>query len=51
VTLIIGRIFVRELADSYELNVTADGAPEFTGFHWQPSSRFRVHLVSRNRLN
>lgn len=43
-TMSIGTIFVRELARNFELQLLHDGAPEFGGFHWQPSSKFRVSL-------
>jgi cytochrome P450 len=43
----IARQLVVELASGYDLEVAGDGSPEFSGFHWRPSSRFRVRLVAR----
>lgn len=45
--LSIGRTLVYELAWAYELAVVDDGPVEFNGFHWGPSSRFRVRLTPR----
>ncbi|MGH7543580.1 MAG: cytochrome P450 [Gemmatimonadota bacterium] len=39
---------VVELASGYDLEVRGDGPPEFSGFHWRPSPRFRVRLVARS---
>jgi cytochrome P450 len=42
-----GRIFVEELVRGFDWTVVADGPREFDGFHWRPSSRFRIALVTR----
>ncbi len=46
-SLTVGAIFVRELVSGFEMSVVSDGPPEFGGFHWRPSSRFRLRLVPR----
>lgn len=43
----IARQLVVALASGYDLEVADDGPPEFSGFHWRPSARFRVRLVPR----
>jgi hypothetical protein len=44
-TLTLAKKFVTELGLGYTLHVTEDAPQEFSGFHWQPSSRFRVQLA------
>lgn len=44
----IGMQLLVELASGYDLEVVEDGSPEFSGFHWRPSPRFRVRLVPRS---
>jgi cytochrome P450 len=44
----IGMHLVVELASGYDLQIVGDGPPEFSGFHWRPSPRFRVRLVARS---
>lgn len=46
-TRAVARAFVTELVGGYEWIVVEDGSREFGGFHWQPSSRFRVRLEAR----
>jgi cytochrome P450 len=43
-TLTTGRILLTTLANNFDLSKTADGPPEYGGFHWQPSFRFRIRL-------
>lgn len=43
-TLSVGRTFVLELARRFEWHVVQDGPQEFSGFHWQPSSKFRISI-------
>jgi cytochrome P450 len=47
-SLSVGRIFVRELALGFDWDVSRDGPPEYGGFHWRPSSKFRVRIAARN---
>jgi hypothetical protein len=47
-TLTIGRILLTTLANHFDLTPTADGPREYGGFHWQPSSRFRIRLTPAN---
>jgi cytochrome P450 len=44
-TLTIGRIFLTTFANDFDPTSAADGPREYGGFHWQPSSRFRVRLT------
>ena len=44
----IGAHLIVELASGYDLEIIGDGPPEFSGFHWRPSPRFRVRLVARS---
>ncbi len=45
-TLIVGRIFVEELARTYAWQTVADAPYEFSGWrHWRPSSRWRVLMA------
>ena len=46
VTLAIAGAFVEHLASDYELEVVADGPPDFR-FHWRPSHRHRVVVRRR----
>lgn len=46
-SLSVGRIFVNELALGFDWEVTRDGPPEYGGFHWKPSSKFRVRMTPR----
>jgi cytochrome P450 len=43
-TMMVGRIFVTELARGFRWKVVSDGPREYGGFHWKPSSKFRVHI-------
>jgi hypothetical protein len=44
-TLVVGRIFLREVCRGFDWRVVADG-PRFHGrFHWQPGKHFRVNLT------
>jgi cytochrome P450 len=45
----IGMHLLHELASGYEVSVIEDGPPEFSGFHWQPSDRFRVRVSEAPR--
>ena len=47
-TLTAGRILLTTLANHFELTPAANGPPEYGGFHWQPSSGFRVRLTKAN---
>ena len=44
----IGTQLLTELATDYELRIVEDGPREFSGFHWRPSSRFRIRLARRS---
>jgi cytochrome P450 len=44
----IGAHVMVELARGYDLEIVGNGPPEFSGFHWRPSPRFRVRLVARS---
>ncbi|MGH7179947.1 MAG: cytochrome P450 [Tepidisphaeraceae bacterium] len=46
-TLTVGRLFLTTLARQFDLCTVSDGPREYGGFHWQPSSRFRIK-VSRS---
>jgi cytochrome P450 len=46
-TRAVARIFVTELVRDCEWTVIEDGPREFGGFHWRPSSGFRVRLGRR----
>lgn len=48
-TLTTGRVLLTTLANQFDLAPTADGPCEYGGFHWQPSSRFRIRLTPANR--
>ena len=48
-TMTIGRIFVNELARGFDWKVVRDGPREFGGFHWKPSSKFRICVTSSLR--
>jgi cytochrome P450 len=48
-TLTTGRVLLTTLANHFDLTPTADGPCEYGGFHWQPSSRFRIRLTPANR--
>lgn len=41
-TLSISKTLIRELARNYEWQTLCDGPTEFSGFHWQPSTQFRI---------
>ena len=43
VSIAVARVFVRELS-AFRVTVAADAPPEHDGWHWRPSSRFRVAL-------
>ena len=43
-TMAFGKSLVTELARNYELHIVQSGKPEFSGFHWKPSSKLRVVL-------
>ena len=47
VTMTVMRVFLVELARGFEWSVLSDGPREYGWAHWQPSSRFRINLVSR----
>ena len=47
ITRTVGRIFLEELADGYEWRVVSDGSREFDGWHWTPSSRFRIDVTRK----
>lgn len=44
-TLALAKMYVTELGNNYALDVTSDGPQENNGFHWQPSTEFRVRLL------
>jgi cytochrome P450 len=44
-TMTLSQIFVREIALGYDWQVIEDGPREFAGFHWKPSSKFRLRLT------
>ncbi|MGZ8230982.1 MAG: cytochrome P450 [Burkholderiales bacterium] len=46
-SLSVGRIFVREMTRGFDWEVTRDGRVEYGGFHWKPSSKFRVRMTRR----
>lgn len=43
----IGGIFVKELVDRYDWQVTDPGIQDFRGWHWTPGSTFAVSLQPR----
>jgi cytochrome P450 len=47
ITKTVGRVFLEQLAGGYEWRVVSDGAREFDGWHWTPSSRFRIDVVKK----
>jgi cytochrome P450 len=47
VTVTVMRILLVELARGFDWNVVSDGPREYGWAHWQPSSRFRINLVTR----
>jgi cytochrome P450 len=49
-TLTSGRVFLTTLVNHFELTPTDDGPCEYGGFHWQPSSKFRIRLSPTNML-
>ena len=49
-SLSVGQIFVSELALGFDWEVTQDGRLEYGGFHWKPSSKFRVHMTPRDSV-
>jgi len=50
VTLTAMRILLVELARGFDWNVVNDGPREYGWAHWQPNSRFRIHLLTRQDL-
>jgi enediyne biosynthesis protein E7 len=46
-SIVVARAFVRSLS-AYRVTVAADGPHEHDGWHWRPSSRFRVSLAPRS---
>jgi len=40
--------FLAALAKSYDFEVTEDGPPEHTRFHWAPNPEFRLRLTAKN---
>ncbi len=44
-TMLVGVIFVEELARGFDWSVVADGPIEMRGWHWRPSSSFRVRAT------
>jgi cytochrome P450 len=48
--LTTGRILLTTLANHFDLTPTDDGPCEYGGFHWQPSSKFRIRLTPTNVL-
>ena len=50
-TNLIGRIFVHELAHGFDLFTVDDGPLELPMYHWEPSSRFRIHLEPGNPVH
>lgn len=47
-TLLLAKLYVTELAVNYVTDRVSDAPPEFSGFHWQPSRKFRVRLLPYN---
>ena len=47
VTITVMRILLVELARGFDWNVMSDGPREYGWAHWQPSSRFRINLMTR----
>lgn len=47
-TLLLAKLFVTELAVNYMTDRMSDAPPEYSGFHWQPSRKFRVRLLPYN---
>ncbi len=47
-TMMIGCVFVHELAHKFAFHAVDDGQPEHSRFHWEPSARFRVHIERRS---
>jgi cytochrome P450 len=43
----VGRIFVTELIDAYDIRTIADGPREYGRAHWEPSSSLRLELIPR----
>ena len=43
----VARLFVTTLAREFDWTVAADGPQEFRGWHWAPSSRFRIRVTPR----
>ena len=43
----IGGIFVKELLDGYEWQVTDEGTQDYVGWHWTPGTAFAVSLKRR----
>lgn len=48
-TLWYSKALVLELARAYEVQIRHYEKPEFSGFHWQPSSKLRVALTPCSR--
>jgi cytochrome P450 len=46
-TVTVARLFVTTLAREFDWTVVADGPQEFRGWHWAPSSRFRIRVTPR----
>ena len=46
-TVTVARLFVTTLAREFDWAVAADGPQEFRGWHWAPSSRFRIRVTRR----
>jgi cytochrome P450 len=46
-TVTVARLFVTTLAREFDWTVTSDGPQEFRGWHWAPSSRFRIRVTPR----
>lgn len=46
-TMTLGGVFVDEALQEFDWAVIADGASEYGGFHWRPSSRWRLSVTRR----
>jgi hypothetical protein len=47
ITKAIGVVFLESLSRNYVWRVVSDGPREFDGWHWTPSSRFRITVEPR----
>jgi len=46
-TLMLGQIFVEEIAHNVNVTTVVDGPLEFRRWHWKPSSKWRVRISRR----